>query len=83
MFDDEKAAELEIKKAAEKLANKKRSKTIDDVSSEEEAVEVVEDLDNENGLEITNKAVDRGNKLTRAQLNLKLIKRLKRQNQEN
>ncbi|CDW85537.1 UNKNOWN [Stylonychia lemnae] len=79
LFEEAKKKEEEEKKKNEKevkLVGKKRARTIDDPDSEEESDE--ENSDNEDGLEIQNKPVDRGNKLTRTERNLKLIKSLKK-----
>jgi hypothetical protein len=54
----------------------KKGKTIDDSDSSEEN-EI--DSDDEIGNEIKNKPVDRLKKLTRAQKNLKLLKRMRRE----
>ena len=83
LFEHEKKTEQPKKESEIKLVGKKRAKTIDDASSsdEEEEVENKDYSDNENGLEISNKAVDRGNKLTRAQLNQKLLRKLKQKEQ--
>eukprot|EP00347_Sterkiella_histriomuscorum_P017776 403348038 len=71
LFEKENAS-VAAKKAA-------KQKTIDDASDDDEPEH---DSDNENGLERTNKAVDRLNKLTKTEKNARLIKQLKQKEQQ-